>query len=161
MMSKDLRKKISFIILRSVIQITAWPNVTESHFFVFGAPYLDKEAMFTNEIYTSNGYLLWLHTLLDVLAVAAVGLSDVLNLNTVKDRPINHGEVFWYFTPDFSFGFSPTSKINQNVADNENDDGDKCLCWCIDNKYAGGWRAGNTTNLHTNEQWRQVIFCER
>ncbi|CAF1245212.1 unnamed protein product [Didymodactylos carnosus] len=95
----------------------------------------------------------------NVLTVAAIGPSEVLALHTPRNQPAEHDGVWWYLTPNRSFGFSPTSKIRQYRCDIEKSDGDKRLSWCLDG-YHGGYRAGNIDCLTEITEWRKIILCE-
>ncbi|CAF0882076.1 unnamed protein product [Didymodactylos carnosus] len=92
-----------------------------------------------------------------VLALAACGPKDILQLNTKKNQPVQFGNVYWYLTPKFSFGFSPTPNINQSIIDTEDEQGDKRLSWFLDG-FSGGYRAGTKKKLNDNRNWRKIIL---
>ncbi|CAF1622478.1 unnamed protein product, partial [Didymodactylos carnosus] len=95
-----------------------------------------------------------------VLALAAVGPSTILQLETSLNQPIYYNNVYWYLTSNTSFGFSPLPKIIQSKVDIETVDGDKRLSWYLD-RATGGWRAGTTTGLHHDNNWRKIIMTEK
>ncbi|CAF1576291.1 unnamed protein product [Didymodactylos carnosus] len=94
---------------------------------------------------------------LKVLTFSAYGPKNVLELNTTQNEPVKYGDVYWYLTPPFSFGFSPTQTIKQTVVDEQ---GDKRLSWFLDG-FTGGYRVGMKKMLNDNLNCRKIIFTLR
>ncbi|CAF1403987.1 unnamed protein product [Adineta steineri] len=93
------------------------------------------------------------------LELAAVGPVNVLQQQTVLNTTVKYGDVYWYSTKTFSFGFSPNNTINQWFADGITDSSSALrLSWLLD-QFIGGWRAGSTMELYTDAIWRKVIYC--
>jgi len=83
----------------------------------------------------------------NLLLVSCGSCLDILTA-TIRNQPRFVNGAWWYFTPDYSFGFAPNSNINQNTADGFD---------CINNNWSilkdsnrlswhlsgGGWRLGN------------------
>ncbi|CAF1413954.1 unnamed protein product [Adineta steineri] len=92
------------------------------------------------------------------LELAAVGPVNVLQQETVRNTPVKYGDVYWYSTKAYSFGFTPNNTIFQYHADFFDLSSALCLSWHLDNSY-GGYRAGLTIDLTKDEIWRKVIYC--
>jgi hypothetical protein len=98
------------------------------------------------------------------LLLAATGPVDVLTINTPLNSPLKYGDVWWYFTAGKSFGFAPTSLLNQNDALG----GDirfvgetfptKRLSWVLNGKL-GGYRVGDKSDSNLLMNFRKVIYC--
>ncbi len=61
---------------------------------------------------------------------------------TLPEQPKLHGNTWWYFTPDYSVGFSGSQKIKQVKADPMEEETNSRLSWHITGN-DGGWRAGD------------------
>lgn len=94
------------------------------------------------------------------LSIAAMGPAEVLSLDSPLNQPTKFRNVYWYLTPNRSFGFAPSSTtINCNTADTgENDHAENRLSWHL-NK--GGYRAGAFTKLNDSSEWRKIIMTEK
>ncbi|CAF0845248.1 unnamed protein product [Adineta ricciae] len=97
----------------------------------------------------------------NVLRIAAMGPSDILLLDSPLNEPTKFGNVNWYLTPNYSFGFAPAcSTINCNCADyNERENSDNRLSWHLSGD--GGYRAGVFKDLVHNTDWRKIIMAEK
>eukprot|EP00960_Hanusia_phi_P024492 721198-Hanusia_phi.AAC.3 len=63
-----------------------------------------------------------------------------------------------YYVDGWSVGFAPSPDISLNSADTWNWNSGDCqyrLSWHMN---SGGWRAGCTTGLNSNNQWRKQIY---
>ncbi len=81
--------------------------------------------------------------------MAAIGPVEVLQNQTVLNKPVKYGDVYWYMTPGNSFGFSSSNKINQKSANIDRTSPELRLSWHLDQS-DGGYRAGATVDLNTN-----------
>jgi hypothetical protein len=93
-----------------------------------------------------------------LLTVAAIGPKIVLQNQTDTNKPVQYGHVYWYATPNQSFGFSPNSNITQNSADTQDSLAGHRLSWHLD-KADGGYRVGSIRELNNSDSWRKVIYC--
>ena len=80
--------------------------------------------------------------------VACGNCFSVLNV-TALNTPNYVGSAFWYFTPTKSFGFSPSSSINQYTCDYIESNDNFRLCWHTDGSSAG-YRIGNVVSFDDN-----------
>ena len=80
--------------------------------------------------------------------------SQVLN-QTVFNTPIFAGGAYWYFTPDYSIGFSPTADIAQLYGDVNDPNSNQRLSWHLNGD--GGYRAGSTT---ADDQLMKYIYIK-
>ena len=89
----------------------------------------------------------------NILLLSSCGYClNILN-QSIVDEPVKINKVYWYFTPDNSFGFSLNYRIKQKGADIY-DCTEKNAFNCTDSKRlswhlggtAGGWRLGTLTN---------------
>ena len=95
----------------------------------------------------------------DILLLVACGNYFQILTNTTRSIPNLVGSVYWYMTPGYSFGFSPSSKIDQSKADIYNQFDPFRLSWNIDLN-GGGWRLGNITYLTTNNFYKKLLFVK-
>ncbi|CAF1098867.1 unnamed protein product, partial [Brachionus calyciflorus] len=96
----------------------------------------------------------------DILLLVACGNCYQILTNTTKNSPKLVGSVYWYMTIDYSFGFSPSSTINQNRVDTYSLSDPLRLSWFIDS-YSGGWRLGTITNLFTSTMYKKGVTNQR
>jgi len=93
--------------------------------------------------------------ILRVLACAnCLSVTTQTNLN----QPNLVGEAYWYFTPNYSFGFAPTSKIDQFNADIFEKTSNLRVSWHLDAR--GGYRLGNIMSLNTNTNHYKKVFLK-
>ena len=95
------------------------------------------------------------------LVLAAFASAEFVSTITPVNEPheSEYG-VWWYNTPSTSFGFSPTSTVSQSSADTSSADSGYRLSWHIRaSPGAGGYRAGATTNLNSNTDYRKVVYA--
>ena len=103
-------------------------------------------------------------TILPVLAVAPK--VDVFTATT-RDEPHLVNGSYWYYTPDWSMGFSPNATIAQNscdVAGVWGDGGDQAhrLCWHMGGDgLNGGWSLGDQYSLNSNVSYVRAIFKQQ
>ena len=90
--------------------------------------------------------------------VACGNCLSVLSV-TVLNTPNYVGSAYWYYTPTKSFGFSPTSSINQNSCDYIESNNNFRLCWHTDNN-SGGYRLGNIINLNSDSSYSKYVFLK-
>ncbi|CAF1051250.1 unnamed protein product [Adineta steineri] len=96
-----------------------------------------------------------------ILKLAAMGPSEILLLDSPLNEPTKFGNVNWYLTPDYSFGFAPScSVINCFCADyGEKDNSENRLSWHLSGD--GGYRAGIFKDLVHDNEWRKIIMAEK
>ncbi len=96
----------------------------------------------------------------NLLLVACGNCFHITNL-TQKNVPSKLDSVWWYYTPNLSWGFSPTYSINQNTADNIIGDSTSQyrLSWHTDGSN-GGYRLGSLVALNNNNQYNKYIFIK-
>jgi hypothetical protein len=96
-----------------------------------------------------------------ILDIAAMGPSEILLLDSPLNEATKFGNVNWYLTPDYSFGFAPSSStVNCFCADyGERDNSENRLSWHLSGD--GGYRAGVFKDLVHNNQWRKIIMGEK
>ena len=90
--------------------------------------------------------------------VACGNCLSVLSV-TALNTPNYVGSAYWYYTPDKSFGFSPSSSISQTICDSSNQNDNLRLCWHTDNQ-SGGWRLGNITYLNSDSGYSKYVFLK-
>lgn len=95
----------------------------------------------------------------DFLEVVACGNCYAIVSRTSLNKPVYIGQAYWYMIPGTSFGFSPTSSINQTTADMYNLQDPLRLSWVLD-QGKGGMRLGNKTNLQTDTNYRKYLFIK-
>jgi hypothetical protein len=91
-----------------------------------------------------------------MLLVACGNCLRVLAV-TELNKPNYVGSAYWYYTPKKSFGFAPTSSINQISCDYYDLDNKLKLCWHT-NYSKGGWRLGNIVDLDSNSVYSKYVF---
>ena len=89
--------------------------------------------------------------------LVACGPCLSITQQTTLKMPKLYNGVYWYFTPNYSFGFSDTSTINQNVADSYNASNNLRLSWHMD-QTCGGYRLGKIVNLNYNTTYYKYVF---
>jgi len=96
-----------------------------------------------------------------ILKIAAMGPSNILLLNSPRNQPMKYGNVHWYLTPEYSFGFAPsTTTINCFRADRrKTDNSENRLSWHLNG--CGGYRAGAARILNRNNKWRKIIMTQK
>lgn len=96
-----------------------------------------------------------------ILKIAAIVPADILLLNSPVNQPTKYGNVHWYLTPKYSFGFAPSSTtINCSPGDcKETDNSENRLSWHLDSR--GGYHAGDVKNLYSNTEWRKIIMTSK
>lgn len=93
----------------------------------------------------------------DKLYLIACGNCRNVLQNTYRNKPKYSGSAYWYFTPGYSFGFSPNSTIKQTPVDSSDPSDSLRLSWYID-IYYGGWRLGDIVDLNHDRFYRKYIF---
>jgi hypothetical protein len=94
----------------------------------------------------------------EILRVLACANCLNATTQTNLDEPNLVGEAYWYFTPNYSFGFAPTSKIDQNEADLFDKNSNLRVSWHLNGR--GGYRLGNTGNLNSNTNHFKKVFLK-
>jgi hypothetical protein len=61
--------------------------------------------------------------------LGAFGQASEIQKVTVKNEPQLANGVWWYNTPNYSFGFSATSVVQQTSCDTASSDPEYRLCW--------------------------------
>ena len=105
----------------------------------------------------------------NVLTTVAAAPTNSVFTETVHNTPQLLNGTYWYYTPESSFGYSPTNVINQGSADITgcDDQTDSCasdpsrLSWHIDGQVGGfrlgdaGWinNGGSGGNLYLKQVW--------
>jgi hypothetical protein len=94
----------------------------------------------------------------DILVVYVCGLCEIITLKTSLNQPNYHNYFYWYNTPNYTFGYSPSANISQAVytdvvLDSWND---RILSWNLDN--IGGNRLGTYLNLGSNTRYYKIIL---
>jgi hypothetical protein len=99
-----------------------------------------------------------------LLLVSCGSCLDILTTTELNKPRLVNG-VWWYFTPDISFGFAPFSSIRQSTADvfdcdsgGKNCNDSKRLSWHLQG--SGGWRLGSLNNNAKTipSQYRKIIL---
>ena len=94
----------------------------------------------------------------DILRVVACSNCLSITTQTTLNQPVYSGSAYWYFTQDYSFGFSPDSRIIQLRADIHDQNSNQRLSWHLDTN--GGWRLGNLVNLDNNAAYSKKVFLK-
>lgn len=97
---------------------------------------------------------------LDAL-LRVIACANCLNVTTqtLLNQPKFHGQAYWYFTANSSFGYSPTTTINQNSADNYDNSSNLRVSWHLD-KNVGGWRLGSLVWLNEDMIYYKKVFLK-
>lgn len=91
----------------------------------------------------------------DVLAVAAMGHSDVITSSRQYATTKEHNGVYWYCFDSKSVGFAPNTTIIFSPADAHDKSCGLRLSWHLNGN--GGYRVGNAFPVSSTE-WEKVIF---
>ena len=86
----------------------------------------------------------------NTLLTIACGNCNSVTTKTTLDKPHYENGVYWYFTPQYSFGYSNIPSIQQGQADTIDQSSTKKVSWHLDLN-AGGWRCGNNTWLNNDK----------
>lgn len=92
-----------------------------------------------------------------LLVVSCSNCQKILSLSTEINKPMLINGAYWYYTPGYSFGFSPVFKINQNSADTEDEKNKERISWHL-NESSGGWRLGSFVHLNDATNYYKVIL---
>jgi hypothetical protein len=92
-----------------------------------------------------------------LLKVVACGNCLSITTQTILNQPKFYGSAYWYFTENQSFGFSPSSNINQNQADDFDLSSNERLSWHLD-QGIGGWRLGSKVSLNADGTSFKKVF---
>merc|ERR1712018_437654 len=65
----------------------------------------------------------------DTLALAAMGLAEVITASTEDDATHLHNGVWWYCRPAYSIGFAPNSVVDLSLADVSHEECPYRLSW--------------------------------
>ena len=99
----------------------------------------------------------------NIIALGAFGSSPTVfaqaSSTTTAYMYLDAGGAYWYNYPGYGFGFAASSTIDLDICDlvNGSSDCQNGLCWRLDEGF-GGYRAGCTTGLNDNPNWRKVIY---
>ncbi len=98
--------------------------------------------------------------LVDNIKLMACGnCFSIILRETPKITPNFVQGVWWYYTLNFSFGFSPSSEITQDPADNANTGGSNRLSWILPGAVgSSASRLGQLRSLDTNNGFRKLIY---
>ncbi len=90
----------------------------------------------------------------------------VLNFTQIN-RPVLINSAYWYFTEGYSFGYSPTSTIQQAKCDTYDLQNDQRLCLQLSsmrrrdlNNVTGGSRIGSNLNLDNDSSHMKMIYLK-
>ena len=98
------------------------------------------------------------HNQPSILSTIACGSCLEITKETSLDNPIESNGVYWYFTPQYSFGYSDLPNITQNQADTFDLSDSKKVSWHLD-LHTGGWRCGRVNSLNSdNYQFYKIIL---
>ena len=91
-------------------------------------------------------------------SLAACGLrEDVLQATYSTSTAYHYNGAYWYRYAGKSFGFAPSAVVYLNSADTSSDtSGAHRLSWHLDQGH-GGFRAGNTNYLNSDNTWYKRI----
>lgn len=102
----------------------------------------------------------------DIMDLVACGNCLTLIKRTPQDIPTFNSGAYWYFTENYSIGFSDTSRIRQGTADTSDCRiGEPTVC-SSENKLSwhlgisGGWRVGKNADLNENESYKKYILLK-
>ena len=93
----------------------------------------------------------------NLLTIACGNCLFITSCETQLHSPVLHNQVYWYFTPHYSFGFSPNSTINQYQADSYDQDSKQRISWHLDLQ-TGGWRLGSITWLNSDTRYYKILL---
>jgi hypothetical protein len=95
----------------------------------------------------------------DILRVLACANCLSVTTQTNLNQPKLVGEAYWYFTPSYSFGYSPTNQIDQKDGDQFEKNSNLRVSWHLDK--IGGYRLGNLISLNSNTNHYKKVFLKR
>lgn len=93
----------------------------------------------------------------DTLKLIACGSCLEVTSLTPLNSPVFNTAAYWYYTTSNSFGFSPTSVIDQYSADDIYKNDPDRLSWHIDIG-VGGWRVGDVCFLNSDTTYYKYLF---
>lgn len=88
--------------------------------------------------------------------IGCANCFSVLSQTKTLNSPKILSGIYWYYTPNFSFGFAQTPEINQNTWDNTDLTSNYKLSWNLDK--AGGQRLGNLTDLGSSTDYMKYVY---
>jgi hypothetical protein len=94
----------------------------------------------------------------EVLRVLACANCLSVTTQTNLDQPKFVGQAYWYFTPNYSFGYAPTSEIDQYNGDQFEKSSNLRVSWHLDAR--GGYRLGNIMSLNSNANYFKKVFLK-
>ena len=94
----------------------------------------------------------------EILRVLACANCLSVTTQTIVNQPKLVGEAYWYFTPNYSFGFAPTSEMNQWNGDQFDKSSNLRVSWHLDTN--GGYRLGNLFPLNINPNYSKRVFLK-
>lgn len=98
-----------------------------------------------------------------ILALAAMGLKEVICAERDDASTQCQNGVFWYCYSRHSVGFAPTALVRLNRVDDSAESGHLRLSWTLPGLQHkngnGGYRAGLACQLYHAEDWEKVIFA--
>lgn len=89
--------------------------------------------------------------------LVSCGNCLVVTNPTTLNSPVLNNNAYWYRTYGYSFGFSPTSSIIQDLADYTDEPSNLKLSWHIDNS-RGGWRIGTILLLESTSYYKMMFI---
>ena len=92
-----------------------------------------------------------------LISVACGNCQSILGSQTTKNSPLLVDGIYWYYLVGSSFGYSPSSLINQDIADRQDTVCDQRLSWHL-NSLHGGWRIGGITLLNFDTRYYKLIL---
>lgn len=94
----------------------------------------------------------------NLLLVSCGNCLSVLS-STPHNQPVLINGAYWYFTPNYSFGYAPTNSVSQNTCDNFNPKDPLRLCYHLD-QYVGGWSIGTLTYLNYDTAYVKILLLK-
>lgn len=88
--------------------------------------------------------------------IACANCFNVLTQTKTINTPKLYSGVYWYFTPNYSFGFSYKSNIDQNPSDQADQNDYYRLSWNLDK--SGGQRLGENLDLGSSNNYSKYAF---
>lgn len=89
----------------------------------------------------------------DILILCAFGTEEIFKKTNSNNSAVKKGDVYWYFMPGKSFGFSDKEEIFLSSADTIK--GENKLSWHIDH---GGFRIGDKLDLNNADNYERIIL---
>ena len=97
--------------------------------------------------------------------LGAFGLATNVTAITHRDTPHLSNGVYWYRTPNTSFGFLDNTNLQQSPADKGTVNPHSRLSWTLDSSFydvadadLGGYRAGENIDLGFSKGFKKIIF---